>query len=160
MRSSFIEKAFNFFILITFLIGLIIIILINTLDVNLTQSKNTISDFSNSIELPIYIMFAFTTLILIVNIIFINFFKYHSTQAIIIIILSIILLIVSIVLLVYTSSSPLIQQNVQQNVQQNALLTDINVNNTKVVEIMSFIFSIFGICSSFFIGCLKIYYLV
>jgi hypothetical protein len=156
MRTSIVEKAFNFFILITFLIGLIIIILINTLDVNLTESKNTISDFSNSIELPIYIMFAFTTLILIVNIIFINFFKYHSTQAIIIIILSIILLIVSIVLLVYTSSSPLIQQNVQQN----ALLTDLNVNNTKVVEIMSFIFSIFGICSSFFIGCLKIYYLV
>lgn len=152
MRSSFIEKAFNFFILITFLIGLIIIILINTLNVNLTQSKNTISDFSNSIELPIYIMFAFTTLILIINIIFINFFKYHSTQAIIIIILSIILLIVSIVLLVYTSSSPLIPQN--------SLLTTINVNNTKIVEIMSFIFSIFGICSSFFIGCLKIYYLV
>ena len=154
MRTLIIEKAFNFFILITFLLGLIIIILINTLDVNLTQSKNTISDFSNNIELPIYIMFAFTTLILIVNIIFINFFKYHSTQAIIILILSIILLIVSIVLLVYTSSSPL--------TQQNALLTAINidVNNTKVVEIMSFIFSIFGICSSFFLGCLKIYYLL
>jgi len=158
MKTSVIEKAFNFFILITFLIGLIIIILINTLDVNLSQYRNTINDFSNNIELPIYIMFAFTTLILIVNIIFINFFKYHSTQAIIILILSIILLIVSIVLLVYTASSPIIQQNATSS--QILRNSAVDVNNTKVVEIMSFIFSIFGICSSFFIGCLKIYYLL